>query len=797
MKCCIDPPESNTTEEFLSTTNFTTMVTEKNPTLLAATTHRQQEFNKYANTSPTTENTKNNQSQYNYSGPLDTTASTTNAKNCPSVCVHAVATIFCYDVLDDAVCPSSSMKCCVESPAPNTTENVSSSTNSTTTLKTTMVTKKPTTLLTATTFHKQIFDKYAHISPTTESNKNIQSKYNYSGLLDTITSTANVKHCPGVCVHAYLAILCYDVLEAVNCPSSSMKCCVEPLEANTTEKVSSTTNFTTTSPAPTTNYQQQEFDKYAHISPTTESNQNNQTPLKACPGLCVPELFSDYCETILAIGNLCKSGLRCCLHRDTNGDKKTPNLIIPNETSTNEAKVRISSILSSLIPITETKNAGIPIKTKTSPATLRPCNGECINGFTAIFRDQINAEADYPSNRNCCVDAVSNELAVVRTTTSTKPTIPDSGLCCSESNKNIQSKYNYSGLLDTITSTANVKHCPGVCVHAYLAILCYDVLEAVNCPSSSMKCCVEPLEANTTEKVSSTTNFTTTSPAPTTNYQQQEFDKYAHISPTTESNQNNQTPLKACPGLCVPELFSDYCETILAIGNLCKSGLRCCLHRDTNGDKKTPNLIIPNETSTNEAKVRISSILSSLIPITETKNAGIPIKTKTSPATLRPCNGECINGFTAIFRDQINAEADYPSNRNCCVDAVSNELAVVRTTTSTKPTIPDSGLCCSGYCLLTIMASFCTHPFVLVAGTSDCSGNRICCDNTRIITTSSRPEPKPTQPLPVFFTGNLIPKARVVLDNANQIPFTNINKNIRILKKKSKLYENRDAEGGI
>lgn len=48
------------------------------------------------------------------------------------------------------------------------------------------------------------------------------------GLLETITSTADSKDCPGVCVHTLATLICYEVLENVICPSPSMKCCIEP-----------------------------------------------------------------------------------------------------------------------------------------------------------------------------------------------------------------------------------------------------------------------------------------------------------------------------------------------------------------------------------------------------------------------------------------------------------------------------------------------------------------------------------------------------------------------------------------
>lgn len=68
----------------------------------------------------------------------------------------------------------------------------------------------------------------------------------YLGLLDTITSTAESKDCPGRCVHALATIICYEVLEDVPCPSSSMKCCVEPPPLNTTIKPTTPVPVTTT-----------------------------------------------------------------------------------------------------------------------------------------------------------------------------------------------------------------------------------------------------------------------------------------------------------------------------------------------------------------------------------------------------------------------------------------------------------------------------------------------------------------------------------------------------------------------
>ena len=48
-----------------------------------------------------------------------------------------------------------------------------------------------------------------------------------SGLLGSVTQTANVDSCPGKCIHSLASLICDDVREEVECPSPNMRCCVE------------------------------------------------------------------------------------------------------------------------------------------------------------------------------------------------------------------------------------------------------------------------------------------------------------------------------------------------------------------------------------------------------------------------------------------------------------------------------------------------------------------------------------------------------------------------------------------
>lgn len=79
--------------------------------------------------------------------------------------------------------------------------------------------------------------------------------------MDTLTSTYNSKECPGVCVHTFATIICYDVLDDIPCPAPNMKCCIENNPDNTTisatgsggsSQASATKVVTTTTERPTT-----------------------------------------------------------------------------------------------------------------------------------------------------------------------------------------------------------------------------------------------------------------------------------------------------------------------------------------------------------------------------------------------------------------------------------------------------------------------------------------------------------------------------------------------------------------
>ncbi|XP_060537033.1 protein masquerade isoform X2 [Cylas formicarius] len=340
-----------------------------------------------------------------------------------------------------------------------------------------------------------------------------------------------------------------------------------------------------------------------------------------------------------------------------------------------------------------------------------------------------------------------------------------------------------SGLLDTITSTADSKDCPGVCVHALATIICYDVLEDVACPSSSMKCCVDSPVSNSTEaEDESTVKFETTTLISTTNSTTSTA-KSTAISTTTVKTQSstNSTQIasekttntsevddaKACAekhGVCVAERIADYCEAILNTENLCKTGLRCCVSSDSFGDKPPADLIIPNKTKPSFTKIetRTTPKPSTTIATTTAHMVKVNVATTYRPNILKPCNGECVSGLYALFCDDIDTDADCPNEGSCCITtplgSEESQPQSPRPTTTLRPTTRDPGPTCPGFCLLNIMAAFCERPSVLIPHTSNCKRGSVCCDNTRTTNYTPKPRPKPHYPVMVTTTTTTDPR---------------------------------------
>lgn len=170
-----------------------------------------------------------------------------------------------------------------------------------------------------------------------------------SGLLDTITSTADSKDCPGTCVHTLATLICYEVLEDIACPSANMKCCIESAPASKAPAISqakpappppppttTTTTTTTPKPKPTTKRTTAPTKKITTKSPPLKSSaieasdkSDSVDPENPCAGVCVADRIAEYCEAYLKTPGLCKTGTKCCVSIDEYEGKSTDDLYIP------------------------------------------------------------------------------------------------------------------------------------------------------------------------------------------------------------------------------------------------------------------------------------------------------------------------------------------------------------------------------------------------------------------------------------------------------------------------------------
>ncbi|XP_011631223.1 protein masquerade [Pogonomyrmex barbatus] len=356
-----------------------------------------------------------------------------------------------------------------------------------------------------------------------------------------------------------------------------------------------------------------------------------------------------------------------------------------------------------------------------------------------------------------------------------------------------------SGFLNSLTSTAKIADCPGVCVHALATLMCDDVLEDVQCPATSMRCCLQdPINStgsssenaiddeeptSTMSTTVKTTTISTTTPATTTTMLSTSTSfTSAKTTPESYNETSEKLSMKTCSGICMAERIADYCDAVLIIDTLCKPGYKCCVSRDAFGDSPPPELLVIDRLNSSRydekngsgASSKISSPLTTTRPNTSlstsisvtattiattmTTMATTTVATRqpsTAATTIRPkpipfkqCKGECTSGLSALFCDNIDGDADCPADGSvltvCCINEPPPQKAE---TTTVRPSTkaPQSKLPpCPGFCLLTLMAAFCERPNVIIAKTSTCQSGSICCDNTKSPPQTSRPRPRPT-----------------------------------------------------
>ncbi|KAH9642615.1 hypothetical protein HF086_011208 [Spodoptera exigua] len=263
------------------------------------------------------------------------------------------------------------------------------------------------------------------------------------------------------------------------------------------------------------------------------------------------------------------------------------------------------------------------------------------------------------------------------------------------------------GLLDTLDTQMEAKNCPGTCMHALAALLCNDVLEEVECPSPSMKCCAD-------EK-SNETLPTTQRPRPTrhTTVSDDDYDE-----PTTQPPQDKykNSGNIACPGVCVEARLSQYCEAYLNSPDLCVKGRLCCVSKDNYGDRPPPDLV-------EYAGVRrIWFSTCKLLDETSDLELILPLQ-----PPLPRCPGHCMHNIMAAFcnppavilqRTECNAEGWVCCDNTRVPPRTTRRPTTTTTTTTTTPAPADPRPDCPGSCIVSLLSFTCFPPYEPSYGTT-------------------------------------------------------------------------------
>jgi len=395
-----------------------------------------------------------------------------------------------------------------------------------------------------------------------------------------------------------------------------------------------------------------------------------------------------------------------------------------------------------------------------------------------------------------------------------------------------------SGLLGSVTKTANVDACPGKCIHALASLICDEVLEEVQCPTANMRCCVEredgmppPPRTNgggladlnlglgmpprpkdskasaknddigdeeddidtTTEeeetttkkkkgkrrkkprKTTTTTTTSTTTTIKTTTTTEAEKTKKTTKKPktTTESESEDDYETGICPGVCVADRISCFCEAILDIDDLCKPSLRCCVAKKIFDEEDKPKqLIIPKEDERcqdNSDKIEKkedeptelmeTAETTTAIQVVKEESTTKPVKPKFEIPLEKRCKGTCVTGFFSLLCDEIDKSAICPGSGRCCITKAPpspNRRPTSRprprptTPKATRPPRPtqrqSNVLKCPGACIPSTMKSLCSHPSIVFRKRNSCNIGTFCCEHRDPL--KERTPPPFQRPLP-------------------------------------------------
>ncbi|CAH0384577.1 unnamed protein product [Bemisia tabaci] len=489
-----------------------------------------------------------------FSGLLDTITSTADSKDCPGVCVHTIATLICYEVLEDVACPNPSMRCCVDPPANGSSTVAPSST----------VSSSYQPQQNNNQQHQHNSQQHQHNNQQHQHN-NQQHQHNNQHSQSPQTQQTNQYQSQNNQYQQQNNLYQQQNNQYQQQNNQYQQQNNQYMQQNNQyqSQTSSYQQQTTRPATPTTSAVTAASNKISLFSPestqttSSSSTDKNNNSTKVCAGVCVAERIADYCEAVVGVEGLCRPGLRCCVSKDSyGGSEPPPHLILMNRNSS-----------SGPAPGSNQTTPPSPVTISRPIPSHRPCKGECVSGLFALFCDDIDPSAHCPGDDSCCITAPpppsppSHQNSSHSTGGSSYTTPPSTTPALKQPQNNNNSNNNDK-------NSASLPPCPGYCLLNLMAAFCERpavlIANTSTCKRGSM-CCDHTRQRPQTSRPK---------PRPTT---QQTTTTSTTQATTTVSLPPDPRP--ECPGSCIVPYLSFTCfrnAEMTDVFKCRKTGTQCC-----------------------------------------------------------------------------------------------------------------------------------------------------------------------------------------------------------------------------
>ena len=239
--------------------------------------------------------------------------------------------------------------------------------------------------------------------------------------------------------------------------------------------------------------------------------------------------------------------------------------------------------------------------------------------------------------------------------------------------------------------------------------------------------------------------------------------------------------IKICPGVCVAEGISGYCDAIFKVSGLCKDNQKCCVPSNLFDGQDPPAEFQINANPESVEPVTTPLPIPQSIPQLPEDFSQPGFRPNPNQPLPRPpsfnevpqelvCKGTCVTGFFAFLCDAIDDQALCPKGGRCCitkkpttngppnrrpgddnqipdfahtrpvptrpvptrpVTTTTTTTTTPRPTTPAKPPVPQIPPC-PGVCIPFLMAAICVSPAKVLPQTT-CETGTLCCDLRRLI----------------------------------------------------------------